>query len=472
MKPDPGQTVGYRMLWRFLLVVALVFLARSLWTFPVEHTDAMQKLYYAGEIVRTGNWQLLLTNHHTMRWAAMLPEVGLVRLLGNRYEVLLALPMLAFSLYWTLILFCLRHVLRPAALILLGALLFMEPFGFFMSNSFLVSGLGVLFAVAGACQLVRHRQGGLKPVMLAALFFFCAYGSHATYLSFAAGGFLWLLVTRRTWPKVLAFAGVIISLLVLETLLFNMLSGGELTLGRFEALASGDHIERKLVYEPVLPIQFITRWLFMPWPHVVLWVVFLAAGVWYLAKGRSRDVPGIIQCLYLVGLCYALAVSFPILSLDPLRTAMPLRPRFLVPFWPFAVIVATVACSEVVRKFVPSDWRQAELRLSLLLALGLISLPSLSIGYYQERIQAFVWRADRQYSEFSRTFADGGLLFTGNNRHALEMLARFKTPAQVRFQEQGIYAGTLRIEHHCVERLNQVPIDMNYHGCETVTRPE
>ena len=109
-----------------LIAITCIFLLRSLWTYPIEHSDAIQKYFYAAEILRSGDWSILLTNHHTLRWAAILPQTGLTWLLGNRYEVFFILPLLMFSAYVVLIVFSLRNVLNVSQQLLLWAFLFFE----------------------------------------------------------------------------------------------------------------------------------------------------------------------------------------------------------------------------------------------------------------------------------------------------------------------------------------------------------
>ena len=58
----------------FLLLFGTFLLLRSLVTFPVENVDALIKYDAAARIVRGGDWSILLSNQHTMRWIETCPR--------------------------------------------------------------------------------------------------------------------------------------------------------------------------------------------------------------------------------------------------------------------------------------------------------------------------------------------------------------------------------------------------------------
>jgi len=461
----PANTVTRNTMY-FLISITLIFLLRSLWTYPIEHSDAIQKYFYAAEILRSGDWGILLTNHHTMRWAAMLPQTGLTWLLGPRYEVFFILPLLMFSAYLVLIIFSMRNILNVSQQLLLWAFLFFEPLSFFTSNQYFVVGLGVFCAFAGILALIHQGKHQTSSVVLAAVFFFIAYGAHVTYLSFAAGGFLWLVLFQRKPSRAVVLAATILLLMMLETLVFNYLSDGQLTWGRLEALAGGQHIGRNSTYSPVNFMQLFTRWLDMPLPNLLLCLGFITIGVWLLIqKKNGRPVLRIVECSYMVGLGFAVAVTFAVISIDPLRPMMPLQLRYLVPFFPFASIMSVYMLSIFTAKLPAGTGSRKEFAATLTFTLFLLLVPTYKFDFYRSKFDAFMWKAEREYSGFSQMFEQGELLLTGRRKIAYGMIVRFRKPVKTRSRESGLSATNLSPAHMCVRQLSKSPLHLNYEDC-------
>ncbi|MCW8925912.1 MAG: hypothetical protein OQJ84_06625, partial [Xanthomonadales bacterium] len=421
-------TYGHKILF-FLVFVVLVFLLRSLWTYPTEHSDAIQKYYYSAELIRTGDWSILLQIHHTMRWAAMLPQTGLTWLMGTRYEVFFLTPLLMFSLYVGLIIFSLRSILNGSQQLLLWTVLFCDPTSLLIANEYLVTGLGVTSVFAGILLLINGGQRQYLSTIAAAFLFFVAYGAHVTYLSFAAGGFLWLLFFRKKPSLAIAFATTILLFITIETLLFNYLSGWQLALGRLEALATGPHTVRALDKSPVTFAQLFLRWLDLPPPHLLLCLGFIMCGPWLIVqRRRGTPVPPVIECTFTVGFFFAVAVTFAVYSINPLTPVMPLDLRYLFPFLPFAAIISVYMLSVLVSGIRARKYDRGIFAASLCFAVFLHVFPTYKIGFYHDRFKAFMWYADKEYTEFSEGFEQGRLILTGNKRVAFSMIARFKNP--------------------------------------------
>jgi len=466
MTPYKPANTDTRNAAYFLIAVTFMFLLRSLWTYPIEHSDAIQKYFYAAEILRTGDWSILLTNHHTLRWAAMLPQTGLTWLLGTRYEVFYILPLLMYSAYLVLIVFSMRNILNVSQQLLLWTFLFVEPNAILASNQYIITGLAVFCAFAGVLALINQGKHQNLSLILAAVFFFIAYGAHVTYLSFAAGGFLWLIFYQRKPSKAIVFSVIILLFITLETLVFNHLSDGQLSWGRLEALATGEHIGRNSTYTPVVFSQLFTRWLALPLPHLLLCLGFITAGGWlFVQKKTGRPVPRLIECSFLVGLCFAVAVTFAVISIDPLRPMMPLRPRYLVPFFPFASIMAVYMLSILVAKLPVKVGSRKEFAVTLAFTLFLLIIPTYKMDFFRSKFDTFMWNADREYSEFSQMFKNGELLLTSHRRIAYGMIARFKNPVKTRALESGLAAVNLLPAHLCVEQLTRSPLHLNYEDC-------
>lgn len=450
----------------FLLAVAGLFLLRSLWTYPVDHGDAVQKYFYAAEILRTGDWNILFTNHHTLRWAAMLPQTGLTWLLGTRYEVFYILPLLMFSMYLVLIVFGLRKLLTFYQQLLLGTLLFFEHMSFHTSNQYLITGLGIFCAFAGVLALTQPTKREYAGVVLAAVLFFVAYGAHVTYLSFAGGGFLWLTLFHKKLSKTVVFTFTILLLILIETVTFNYLSEWQLSLGRLQALAAGEHIGRNATYTPIVFSQLFTRWLALPPPHLLLCLGFITSGVWIvLQKKNRRTVAPLIECTFLVGLSFAIGVTFALFSLDPLRPVMPLRPRYLVPFFPFASVMSVYMLSMLATRVFSKTGKSIESVMVISFMLFLLIFPTYKIDFFRSKFDSFLWKADKEYSEYSDKFAGGELILVGKTRRINEMIALFRNPVIVKNRHGGFAVIDVSQDALCVAGLDKSPLYLNYKEC-------
>lgn len=459
----------------FALAVVAVFIFRSIWTFPIEHGDAVQKYFHAANILRTGDWTILLHNHHTMRWTAMLPQVGLTWLFGTRYEVFYILPLLMFSLCFVLIIFSMKDILNRYQLCLLAVILFLEPLEFSTSNQLLNPPFAIFFAFAGILVLTRDQKQSTATVIGSAILFFMAYGAHVTYLSLAAGAFAWLAVIQHRYSRAAIFSVAIIALIGVEILIYNYLSGWQVNLGRLELLAQSHHMERALETKPPIHfLQLLTRWMNVPLPNFLLFCLFMIGGPWLIwQRHRGIAIPTIISCTYLVALSFALAVTFAVVSVNPLKPAMGIRPMYLIPFFPLAAVIAIYGLSDayaVTNRIAPT-WLKNTVVLTLVVFLLTwpISGPPLYRKGYEFFIRDanvfFAWKAHDEYSAFSDKFRRGELILSGQRKRVYNLIARFETPQKFVNREQGISVPNPVPDAKCVNRLNKIPLYLNYEQC-------
>jgi hypothetical protein len=460
------ENAARRNILIFLVCVLVVFLFRSLWTYPTDHFDSLQKHLYALEILKTGDWSLLLRDHHTLRWAAMFPQIGLTWLLSARFEILYVLPLLMFSIYVVLMVFSLRNILNTSQLLLLGTILLTEIMGFHVSNHYSIVGLGIFFVFAGTLVLVRQGTRQNLSVILSAVFFFIAYGAHVTYLGFAGGGFLWLLLCRRKPSQLFIFSATILLLMLIETLIFNYLSGWQLTLGRVEALANGEHVIRMQSDSAVSIGQLFTRWLDLPEPDLALCLLFFMGGPWLiLQKRKGCKVPDLIVCTYLVGLCFAVSLTFSIVSINPIMPIMPLTIRYLIPFLPFAALISVYLLSVYSPKVLGHNYFKIERTGVLVFMLIMFTLPTWQLEFFKSKFSAFVWKAETEYVEFSKKFIKGELLLTGKKKLVYPIIVKLRYPVKIEFRDQGVSAANISTDVLCVKRLEKVPLHLNYQRC-------
>lgn len=466
LAPPPGWLAVFGV----LVVMAL---ARSLVTFPVEHVDAAFKVQAAAEIVRGADLDVLLTNHHTMRWSEVLPQVLVTWATQFRFEGLYLLPLLAFGLSGALAWRGLQPVLTPTQQLLLLGLLFIEPIGLTHTGQLLNPPFGVMYALLAITALARPGPSTWPRVLLAAGLFFCAYGAHSTYLSFAAGGFAWLLVFERRPLQALGFALALATLVGVETLGFNLLADQQLQVGRLEALVGSSHMTNVMNrFDVVAPLRLLTRWLDLPLLSLGLAAAFAACVAWLAFDAPARrEAPPFLLLSLLTGSAYAVAVTFAVVSIDPLRPLQPLRTMYLEPFMPFAIIGAVYLASRIEGRLPrPLQWK-------LELAAGGLMVVMLGFAATQKfdwqtivnnRLNAFAWRSEAQLGEFDRRFRNGELMLVGQNRYALEKLITYRGPQ--RFQRgRGRFSITappvIRADIVCVTTIKAIPLVRNDKPC-------
>jgi hypothetical protein len=361
----------------------------------------------------------------------------------------------------------LKEHLNTSQLVLLGVLLFVNPMSFRDSSQLMTAGPGIFYAISACFMLSKFPKRSYFSVIVAAFLFFCAYGAHANYVSFAAGGFLWLAFIYRSWKFSLIFAFTLMGLLILESLFFNYLSNWELLFGRVERLFFSHHgistpgqYKRSVAFE-----DLFTRWLDIPTLNIILSVLFFAAGPAFVYLRKRTQLPGFVSCVYLAGLCFALSVSFAVRGIDPLQPFQRLHMRYLSPFMPFAIIVSVYFLS-VITQFDRTKWISRMEKMATIIVISIFVFPQVSnFSKAPIKPQAFIWRADHEYSAFSKQYYKGNLILYDRKKYVLNWIARFKKPKNNQEIKPGQAAKRNTSEVKCVRELSRVPLYKNYHEC-------
>jgi hypothetical protein len=467
---------------RFGLLLLGFLLLRSLVTFPAENVDAMIKYDVAAHIVRSGDWSALLRDQHTLRWSQTLPQVLVTWLTGFRYEGMYLLPLLAFAASSALLLTATWNLFGAAERLALAGLLFIEPLALNHTGQLLNPPFGVMFVLIAVLLLTRQQKPSAGMLAAAALMLFAAYGSHVTYLAFAGAACGYLLL-RRLPVHALALAGSMLVLLGLETLLFNALSGDELSFGRIQALAQSSHVAAVDNKFPTLETgSMFLRWLHLPAFNQLLVAGFLGLAGWQFwqrrrSQGRAQPLPAFITCSMLSAAAYGLAVTFAVIDINPLKPLLPVRNMYLEVFMPFATLATVTLASRLV-----AGW-SARSKL-LVAAAGAALVGSLFLLMVQgkgalrdtinARVSAFVWNADRDLGDYSRRFADGRLLIRGPNVKAMLLLAQYQNPVEFAWQKRPVAVGArnLQADALCVANLRRQPVQRNYQNCRRFVEPK
>ncbi|MEM1411220.1 MAG: hypothetical protein AAGH19_02600 [Pseudomonadota bacterium] len=457
----------------FLTVLAALFLARSLVTFPIEHVDAAFKYEAAAKIVRGEGLAPLLNNQHTLRWSEVLPQVVVTGVTRFHYAGLYVLPLLAFALIGALIWRGLSPHLDRRQQLMLLALLFLEPVALTHTGQLLNPPFGVAYTLLALTVLARPGPTTWPRTVLVAALFFCAYGAHSTYLSFFAAGVAWLLVFERRWPQALGLIVFMAVLIGLETVFFNALSSDALSGGRLQALSSTNHMDQVMTrFKTHTALDLLTRWLELPLFSLAMAIGFAATVAYGLFRQRTlRNAPDFLVLCVLAGGAYAVAITFAVVSISPIRPIQPLRVMYLEPFMPFAVAVTSYAVARLERRL-PRRLRPVLEGGALVGLVFLVGVAALQKGRWEEiannRFNAFAWRADAELGAFADRFRDGDILLVGKNRYALEKIIQYSGPVTVRRGHRGAKVSgptPLSAHYQCVTGIRRIPLVDNERDC-------
>lgn len=477
---QPDDMPGTFTWARFIMLFVGFLLLRSLVTFPAENVDALIKYTAAADIVRGEGWARLLENQHTMRWIEVVPQVFVTWVSQFRYEGLYVLPLMAFAGYCTVIVMAMWNHLNKLERLMLAGLLLIEPLALNHTGQLLNPPFGNLFAVLGVLCLSRKPKPGLAWTVLAGALFVCAYGAHTTYLAFAGGAILWMLFRDRPTAIVLGLA--VGFFILVETLIFNALSGGELTFGRIEALSQGGHVKsvvsgRFQTYETV---NLLARWINLPGFNLVLVGAFLVLAGQLLwrsitrqgPEAESESLPLFVGGMMWAAGIYALSITLAVTDVNPVKPLLPFRNMYLQVLMPFAIVSTVFLISRMMLNWSKQQrlWLIATggVVMSILFVLMVQSRGQLG-DVINSRLSAFVYRADQDLSDYSERFAQGEVLIRGHNIRAMVLLALYQNPVEWKvYKQRNRAAGSLKLSPTalCTQNLQRMPIERNYLPCE------
>jgi hypothetical protein len=320
----------------FVVVVVLIFLARSIYTsHPELGGDAMKKWKTAVVLAETGNTDVLFEYaHHSIRWGVVLPTALANKLFGTSLFNYYLVPLVFYAFVFAVLLYFAAQSLSLGWLGVFGVVLFYDPYFFRATSQLQPFIFGVGF-ITGSLFVLYHylKEKNLGYLIGAAFLAFLAYGAKETYVFFFPGlfAFLWLYDRFRT---AILFGVLLMAFLIAETLVINYLSG-YLTLGRMEFLSGGPHVlemEKKYLGFSYLDL-LTTRWLLIPNYNKVLAIFSVIGGLFVIRNYRT--VPPCAVGVFLLAVSYSLFVSAVPISLNPLLPLQPLRPKYLIPVMPF-----------------------------------------------------------------------------------------------------------------------------------------
>jgi hypothetical protein len=192
--------------------------------------------------------------------------------------------------------------------------------------------------------------------------------------------------------------------------------------------------------------------------------------------GRGRpDLPPFLGCALTIGGGYALAITFAVIDLNPVRPAMPLRIMYLEPFLPFAALASATLFGLLEQRLSRGTrFALAGAGAVLMGALFLIMVSGKGAleSIINSRLNAFFWRSG-ELSDYSERFARGELVIKGYNLKAMELLATYQNPVRVVYHREpgGMGAAVLSPRRRCVAELRRYPLERNYQDCGQFRSP-
>lgn len=517
--------------WHFVVFLSVVFFSllifRLIYSNPIEFNDeSIFKWQLGRAIFETKDWSLLLPEdtheaHHELRWSVIIPQFLLASFSFQGYANYFITPMLFHSLFTVL---CIAMYGRTTEALLFGILLGLvisfEPMGHVMASQVNTGAFGLLYMiVAFWCLLKYLENGGWGKVILCALFCFFAYGAHVTYLVFWVVPVIFLVINRNDYKLAVLFVALLGIFYSIEVWVLDLISDGAVDGGRInriweakesglatnawarpgEQLSMGGAIQHTQGGDVFEVRHFFSRWWQIPKYDSLIIISFLMGSFALLVPGiRKAMSPGIWLSFYGASI-YGLAVSFPIIGLNPIQLLFDFHSRYLALFFPLAsIFIVWLAyflvsyCSQTARWLVPaffivilsSTFFLGTTTVDCTEELGDMGNRDAASGkiettycklfrYSQEqniypKPNAFIFRANKYYEDFNDNYISGQVALFGESR-----IGVFRSFVRVQFPnasfietENGWYSIDGEDKNRCVMELGQTetPYD-NYRDC-------
>ena len=162
----------------FLLLGLLIVLAfRVVYSVPIEFNgESIRKWEVGRQLVDSGQWQLLLEDHHQLRWSVVIPQLFVGWMFPNSWFGYYITPIAFWSLFAVA---CLgffrkeRHSLPLGMLFLV--VIAVEPLDHAMASQVNSGAFGLLYVACGIYALLAYdRTTKWTYLLLASLAFFFA----------------------------------------------------------------------------------------------------------------------------------------------------------------------------------------------------------------------------------------------------------------------------------------------------------
>ncbi len=208
---------------RFILISCL-FLAlfRILYSTPIEiDGDSVGKWASATSIAAgIAHWVDLDVSHHSFRWGVLMPQILVSSILPGRYESYFILPIIFYSVFTVAGMALIRNSVKHSVLavpILFGVLASIDPISHVSASQMKTVAFGLFYFILAAYLFLLYlKKGRMIWLVISAALVFLAYGSHITYLLFAAGLIIVMVGHHRDYVGAVIFSVTLGALLSFE----------------------------------------------------------------------------------------------------------------------------------------------------------------------------------------------------------------------------------------------------------------
>jgi hypothetical protein len=181
-------------------------------------------------------------NHHTTRWALMVPVICIQSVLGDSPKYYYVFPTFVWciGILSTYAIGCQIRSRMGGLACALTVLLF--PEACFYGTQFMPDIPEAMWLLTALALLIRWQlRRGWVALTLSAVAFFIAYGSKITVLYFLPAVAIWLYLESKKWKMPFCYLSVLFVLFWIETVIYYTLSGEPL--GRIGLLAHTTHMQ-------------------------------------------------------------------------------------------------------------------------------------------------------------------------------------------------------------------------------------
>ncbi|MFH1914190.1 MAG: glycosyltransferase family 39 protein [Pseudomonadota bacterium] len=293
--------------------------------------DNAQRWAFADSFLRSGS--LSDMNHHTSRWAIMIPLTLLTWVLGFKPAVYSILPILASALGTVFIYLTGVRLGGPRLGVISAALLIVFPVMTQTGSQLWPSVFQFMFlSIAIYLLLLWHEKRHLNLLVAAALFCFCIWGSRITAVYLFPGIALLIWLPSKEFKPILIFFSILALLFLVEWVAFWYATGNTMgriglvagsAIGNHESLSVQEYLIRIVEYKKLKGLL----------PVFVLSVI--AAVV--LIKNDDKLWRG-LAAIYLI---YIILLVYMVGSFSPIRPATWPSPRYWATVAPFGLLLMT-----------------------------------------------------------------------------------------------------------------------------------
>ncbi|MGB7341143.1 MAG: hypothetical protein WBC91_19760 [Phototrophicaceae bacterium] len=339
-----------------ILLITLIILVYTFFPQSIETGgDALFNWENAKRLANEGGD--LGTSHHALRWFSVIIETSIISIAGESPNLYYAGPLISMTLFLIIFSYLIDDLFGwvYVGLFLLATIfsiqLWRQTFQILPTQA----GLTALSLFA-LCYYFHWKTNRWLWFIVAVIALFLFYGAKFPH-AFFFPGFVLALLLQRKYSHIVVFFAVFGILFGIETILINQFNSGQLPFGRLQGLFSSSTRSNLLTLEsysgwtittllsrwenttPVEELYYLLYFLVTP---VLVWLTF-ASNFFPKAFTQNNKIADLLKNPYLqtllwMGISFAVCITFFVVSINPLRPGLSMRPRYIAILLPFVFI--------------------------------------------------------------------------------------------------------------------------------------